>query len=397
MNVQKALYIGPKGGKWADPQHTIPYDPQKHGSTQAPPEYFSITESAAAQAKFLENHQKLVDAGEASPIPDTKVPYVFEDKRVLLLAYRSRPDLLTTLSEKESKLVRSVLGQALSTIQRRTNLDKTEALAEEYNAKNPPVQNQPPSPEVQAALKAELEAMTPEEALAEYEGLKKIAGKHAPQSDVRNNLDLMTPKQRALLRALAAFTGANVRTCRDPSLFDESRATEPPEFAHNFLLEGEEMRGSASGETEIHPARLFFVANRFDYEVANRFLSKLSQAPLKGDDNTLWRGTRLSPEAVQKLAPGETITTRNITSFSAYPRTAFQFATRPQHEGDARQAVVFVERGAKQGGDISDLSSYSHEAEVLSGGSFRVVKVLGDKESEFAGIGAIQIEVERVP
>ena len=28
--VEKALYIGPRGGKWADPQHTIPWDPKKH-------------------------------------------------------------------------------------------------------------------------------------------------------------------------------------------------------------------------------------------------------------------------------------------------------------------------------------------------------------------------------
>ena len=30
-HVQKALYIGPRGGKWADLQHTIPWDPEKHG------------------------------------------------------------------------------------------------------------------------------------------------------------------------------------------------------------------------------------------------------------------------------------------------------------------------------------------------------------------------------
>ena len=28
--LSKALFIGPRGGRWADPQHTIPYDPKKH-------------------------------------------------------------------------------------------------------------------------------------------------------------------------------------------------------------------------------------------------------------------------------------------------------------------------------------------------------------------------------
>ena len=31
FDLLKALYIGPKGGKWADPEHTIPWDPEKHG------------------------------------------------------------------------------------------------------------------------------------------------------------------------------------------------------------------------------------------------------------------------------------------------------------------------------------------------------------------------------
>lgn len=32
--IQKAMYIGPRGGKWADPQHTIPWDPEKHGKAR---------------------------------------------------------------------------------------------------------------------------------------------------------------------------------------------------------------------------------------------------------------------------------------------------------------------------------------------------------------------------
>lgn len=30
-SLHKALYIGPRGGKWADPDHTIPWDAKKHG------------------------------------------------------------------------------------------------------------------------------------------------------------------------------------------------------------------------------------------------------------------------------------------------------------------------------------------------------------------------------
>lgn len=34
VDFKKALYIGPKGGRWADPKHTVPYSPEKHGGRQ---------------------------------------------------------------------------------------------------------------------------------------------------------------------------------------------------------------------------------------------------------------------------------------------------------------------------------------------------------------------------
>lgn len=34
-DVEKALYIGPRGGRWADAAHTIPYDEKKHGKGKA--------------------------------------------------------------------------------------------------------------------------------------------------------------------------------------------------------------------------------------------------------------------------------------------------------------------------------------------------------------------------
>jgi ppGpp synthetase/RelA/SpoT-type nucleotidyltranferase len=30
--ISKALFLGPRGGKWADPQHTIPWDPEVHAA-----------------------------------------------------------------------------------------------------------------------------------------------------------------------------------------------------------------------------------------------------------------------------------------------------------------------------------------------------------------------------
>jgi hypothetical protein len=36
MNKASGPYIGPRGGKWADPQHTIPYNETKHAGKPAP-------------------------------------------------------------------------------------------------------------------------------------------------------------------------------------------------------------------------------------------------------------------------------------------------------------------------------------------------------------------------
>lgn len=44
--LHKALYIGPRGGKWADPQHTIPYDPAKHGPKATGKKIFIVDKTA---------------------------------------------------------------------------------------------------------------------------------------------------------------------------------------------------------------------------------------------------------------------------------------------------------------------------------------------------------------
>lgn len=50
-SLEKALYIGPRGGKWADPGHTIPWDPEAHGR------------QVALQFEATRKHKTVADIG----------------------------------------------------------------------------------------------------------------------------------------------------------------------------------------------------------------------------------------------------------------------------------------------------------------------------------------------
>lgn len=66
--IEKALFIGPRGGKWADEKHTIPWDPEKHGAGKATlakkpkisPE--KLREQIAAGREFLAQHEARLPA-----------------------------------------------------------------------------------------------------------------------------------------------------------------------------------------------------------------------------------------------------------------------------------------------------------------------------------------------
>lgn len=70
-NLRKALFIGPRGGRWADPQHKIPFDPKKHSKkgqkifvidktkTQSKPKGTPENKQRQAEAKRQDSRKKI--------------------------------------------------------------------------------------------------------------------------------------------------------------------------------------------------------------------------------------------------------------------------------------------------------------------------------------------------
>ena len=92
-------------------------------------------------------------------------------------------------------------------------------------------------------------------------------------------------------------------------------------------------------------------------------------------EGTVYRGTKLPPDAAAKYQAGETVTEAAFTSSAASNKAAF--------DGD----TLFV-INSKTGHDVSMLSVYGHEQEVLfsPGTSFKVLKVEVDPVTGFRTI-----------
>lgn len=64
----KALFIGPKGGRWADPQHTVPYDEDKHGGGKKPKGRKKPTKSTQDRQARLKQAEDDLKAGPAKEV-----------------------------------------------------------------------------------------------------------------------------------------------------------------------------------------------------------------------------------------------------------------------------------------------------------------------------------------
>lgn len=68
-----AIYIGPHGGKWADPKHTIPYKEAKHGGDRPEPKSAKIADAdhddVRALHMHIDNHEHLTNETMHHPNP----------------------------------------------------------------------------------------------------------------------------------------------------------------------------------------------------------------------------------------------------------------------------------------------------------------------------------------
>ena len=180
----------------------------------------------------------------------------------------------------------------------------------------------------------------------------------------------------AILTGTTLFSNGNVASVRNPEKFNPTKASSSVNGPDGWAVKKPTKR---------------------DYQIANEIMTRLSYDKLPTETNVV-RGLSLDTKLVDKLAEaikkGEMTEPLNLGQVSswtyAYNRsTALNFAKKDL--GFNKTAVV-LEMVSDRGTDITQMSRYVNEKEIVIGGKVRVKKVY-----KIPTEGVIGIQVELVP
>ena len=170
-----------------------------------------------------------------------------------------------------------------------------------------------------------------------------------------------------VLRSVFLFTGLSVDTVRNPSGFDDARAT--PAFAEFF--------GGTFWEMLLYevdwPTDEEWVPDTADYTKANAVLKAGAQATSLGAPKELYRGiSNLEPNVfLDLMRPGSSYSLGEIVSTTYVKSMAVQYI-----KGAGAYKILYVISNPQgKGFKVDDISAFPHEAEVIVGGNITVDKV----------------------
>lgn len=172
-----------------------------------------------------------------------------------------------------------------------------------------------------------------------------------------------TADERAVLDSVTLFTNGNVATVRDPSLYR-------PALKSKGGIRGPVVLRSDGGWGA------YGVDDTADaYRKAHEVLYSLASKP-GGYQGVVTRGMALSPEEISELKPGALFDLRGMSSFTTSDATADSFAQSEAVRQHGKRAVVFrVPDGLRHGADVTKISHFPDEREVVSYGRLKVVRV----------------------
>ena len=185
----------------------------------------------------------------------------------------------------------------------------------------------------------------------------------APGDDIRAENILavdpakLTRDERTVLEAVTIYSAGNVGAVRDPSRFSAAKASAP--------IPGPRFRWPGGDEVLRVPP------TREAYENAHRVFRALATRPSR-ERATMWRGMHLDPGAARALTPGTEFDTGTIASWSTSEEIAADFTWDGARKGELGVLMRMVPR---HGARIDALSRYADEAEFISSGRVRVVRV----------------------
>lgn len=165
----------------------------------------------------------------------------------------------------------------------------------------------------------------------------------------------------AIAEAVTLFTNGHVATVRNPQSYNEELASH--DQIENVTLD------------------LYNVpTEREDYARATAIMSRLARMPASQERPlpVLYRGMALPTEAVQQLAVGDVLDLSAVSSWTAHENIASEFAADQQKRRQGLTGVVLTLLHPTRGYDISQLSHYPNEKEVIVGGRVRVTRPFAD-------------------
>jgi hypothetical protein len=145
-----------------------------------------------------------------------------------------------------------------------------------------------------------------------------------------------------VFQSIILFTGGNVATVRDPSLFDSKKTKNTNKDLFKNLY-------SVTNET---------------YKTANSIMTRLAMSKNYSKFNQISRGVKIDPIVADNLRPGIEFNNWPISSFTKMKAVSLGFSVAEKHDG---KQVIIVIKNPSHGSDISKFSQYPNEEEVVLG------------------------------
>ena len=164
-----------------------------------------------------------------------------------------------------------------------------------------------------------------------------------------------------IVKSILLFTGGNVASVRSPSKFKASRA--------NNLDSG------------VGIYSIDYLPKKLDYQIAKNFLLKLAVAKNSKINFPIYRGITLNLKDVKSIKPGIKFNNWPLSSWTANKTIAVEFSGADAGWADDVRVLIKI-NNPQYGYDISSLSAYPVEKEVIFGKKIKIVKVTKSFEDD---------------
>ena len=183
-----------------------------------------------------------------------------------------------------------------------------------------------------------------------------------------------SPYEVETLNAVTLWTSANVKSVRDVSAFKkgENRVG----IAAGVKTEGaflnhlqKDFISPKTGEKFKPNVPWMTKTNKTDYAKSHEVMTNLAKA--KRRPTTTYRGIQLNADEIKSMKVGDKVDFGKVSSVSTSWESAYKFSNELSGKVGGKP-VLFVIKNTKRGTDISKLSKYNQEKELVTSGKVKI-------------------------